>query len=1190
VCGSPPAPGVVEEVDMHACVHSLSGRALALLIALSLPTLGFRVGRVLPPRSGIFEYQTPNLVTVPGGAVNAAGGNLIVQREDISLDTPLGRVAIGAVYNSGSGAWQWSHHIWYDGATFVDATGASHVVLDLEDGAPIRGTVWVKVDADTIRTKGGLEHHFRSDGSLEHVRWATLDYPRITYGADEIAQCMGAGACSPLFWIDAHPSGQPASITDARSGRVALFEYDTLDRLVVARSPLDGENGWPGTRYEYEPISALLGAIVNSEGERVEYVYQALRRILEVVQIGAGNPTHRFEYGARRRNGLHRTLHTNPLGGRTRYHCDRKGRLHRVELVESGEVASIEWAGRRPVRQVDAAGAVTRFAYENDLLVSVIEPSGNEIIRSYEASGVNLRDPRRAPLHRIEDSLGLVEEHSYDAYGRVTASANGEGEVVRFDYVGTVVAAITRAEMTVSFSSIGIHGRWMQAESAGELLDKRAFTTAGDASVASIVRNPGGYLAKRFDGNRGLAAVDLAEVDDLGNVTSTDTVEIVRRSDGRMSAIARPGGGDHEFGYDAVGRLVESRERVDGAWQVTVIGYDLAGNEVSRERPNGMREEFERDAYGRIVAHRALRHGAIESEAFFSYADGRLVERFDSIRGGVERYIYDAAGRLVNTFFGYGETEARVYDLRNRVTREILSLPGAGAVADIGYRYDRADRLVAIDDLSADSALIEKTFEAGLLRSIRFASGLTRTYEYDAQHRIASMETLDAAGGLVESTAIERSGELDPPRSEFLNATQTSLATSEERYSLPAGFNINNVDQLAGKRVFHWADDRGEEIRFAWDAVSNGVESSAGDSYAYNDEGNRLLDASLVRTNENVSYTYDAAGFATSRAGVPIGWSALGRLVRYGDATIEWDMSGRLVAYAIGGERREFRLFGGRVESTLDAIGVLDLGVVALHLGTGSRIYRHEDFRGNVSFVSDDGGNVISQYRYSPYGVEEVIGSDEDPRRFEAQVGFGPLVLMGARVYDPLVGRFLSPDPIIQLANQYAYTLGNPVSFEDSDGMEWNARTAVALGVGIVVLAAGLVAAGAIIAGGPVTVVTAAHIAGAAGVSATITAGAVQVALAVADIAAESSAEGGAAPSPPPASPSPSPAPPGAGGGGSPNTIQVGGVGDVGGVASCSPLAVVTIPDGRPLLPLALLVNLLLAVAWWGRRSRRVPR
>ena len=51
----------------------------------------------------------------------------------------------------------------------------------------------------------------------------------------------------------------------------------------------------------------------------------------------------------------------------------------------------------------------------------------------------------------------------------------------------------------------------------------------------------------------------------------------------------------------------------------------------------------------------------------------------------------------------------------------------------------------------------------------------------------------------------------------------------------------------------------------------------------------------------------------------------------------------------------------------------------------------------------------------------------------------GDLVLLGARVHDPQAGRFLSPDPIFQTVNQFAYTQANPVSFSDPGGTEWHA-------------------------------------------------------------------------------------------------------------------------------------------------------
>ena len=47
----------------------------------------------------------------------------------------------------------------------------------------------------------------------------------------------------------------------------------------------------------------------------------------------------------------------------------------------------------------------------------------------------------------------------------------------------------------------------------------------------------------------------------------------------------------------------------------------------------------------------------------------------------------------------------------------------------------------------------------------------------------------------------------------------------------------------------------------------------------------------------------------------------------------------------------------------------------------------------------------------------------------------GPFVLLGARVYHPRTARFLSPDPIPDWVNPYAYAQGNPVGFWDPGGL-----------------------------------------------------------------------------------------------------------------------------------------------------------
>jgi RHS repeat-associated protein len=56
------------------------------------------------------------------------------------------------------------------------------------------------------------------------------------------------------------------------------------------------------------------------------------------------------------------------------------------------------------------------------------------------------------------------------------------------------------------------------------------------------------------------------------------------------------------------------------------------------------------------------------------------------------------------------------------------------------------------------------------------------------------------------------------------------------------------------------------------------------------------------------------------------------------------------------------------------------------------------------------------------------------------------LVHMNGRIYDPLIGRFMSADPIIQAPsmlqshNRYAYVMNNPLNLTDPSGYSWLSR------------------------------------------------------------------------------------------------------------------------------------------------------
>jgi RHS repeat-associated protein len=111
---------------------------------------------------------------------------------------------------------------------------------------------------------------------------------------------------------------------------------------------------------------------------------------------------------------------------------------------------------------------------------------------------------------------------------------------------------------------------------------------------------------------------------------------------------------------------------------------------------------------------------------------------------------------------------------------------------------------------------------------------------------------------------------------------------------------------------------------------------------------------------------------------------------------------------------------------------------------TSTVTYFHNDLAGSAVAASDSSGAIIWRESYRPYGerLTNASASQDNSQwytghRQDAESG---LVYMGARHYDPLIGRFLSIDPAPftegnpHSFNRYAYANNNPVKFVDPDG------------------------------------------------------------------------------------------------------------------------------------------------------------
>ena len=111
--------------------------------------------------------------------------------------------------------------------------------------------------------------------------------------------------------------------------------------------------------------------------------------------------------------------------------------------------------------------------------------------------------------------------------------------------------------------------------------------------------------------------------------------------------------------------------------------------------------------------------------------------------------------------------------------------------------------------------------------------------------------------------------------------------------------------------------------------------------------------------------------------------------------------------------------------------------------------FLHADHLGSTALVTSMRGDRQAEERYKPFGEvrwqsgqSEGLPTDRTFTGQRAETGLGSLMDYGARMYSPVLGRFLSADSIVpepgnpQAFNRYAYTYNNPLNLIDPSGHE----------------------------------------------------------------------------------------------------------------------------------------------------------
>ncbi|MET9368341.1 toxin C-terminal domain-containing protein [Streptomyces griseoflavus] len=208
------------------------------------------------------------------------------------------------------------------------------------------------------------------------------------------------------------------------------------------------------------------------------------------------------------------------------------------------------------------------------------------------------------------------------------------------------------------------------------------------------------------------------------------------------------------------------------------------------------------------------------------------------------------------------------------------------------------------------------------------------------------------------------------------------------------------------------------------------------------------------------TYAYDASGNTTERVlggdTQKLDWDAEGQLTKTVEAdgresTYVYDAEGNRVmredatattVYLPGMELRLPKA-GGEVEATR-YYSFADQ-TVAVRTDDGRLSWLAADHHGTGELAIDAvTGAITGQRRQDPYGVErgKATGSWPGEKGFvggtiDTQTG---LTSIGAREYDPKLGKFISVDPVVdftqpQQINGYAYANNSPVTLSDPSGL-----------------------------------------------------------------------------------------------------------------------------------------------------------
>jgi RHS repeat-associated protein len=600
---------------------------------------------------------------------------------------------------------------------------------------------------------------------------------------------------------------------------------------------------------------------------------------------------------------------------------------------------------------------------------------------------------------------------------------------------------------------------------------------------------------------------NLEKVTGPGNIVETMTYDLRGRKKTATNANIAPG--QYSYVYNGAGELIS---QTDPKSQTTTITYDNLGRMTNRVEASPSSLTFtstwtyDNSTTG-VSAGKLLKSEMNNIKHEFKYdAQSRLTQTDATIGGKLHnRYsLYNALGQL--SYIGYPDSANNIAPFGVRHRYNAYGYPITVTRHDndsetywqAGSRYDDGSLATG----TQGGAAYDKDHDPlGRLSTVRLKNSAgtlvqTSSYSYDNIGNVltrAQAYVGNIAGGANYSEAycydsLNRVTHAVPG----VATTTCSAATAQFAYS--GDGNLTSKGAAAGSTGNIGAITYGSTAR-PNGAGPHAVSTANGKTYVYDANGNftnfsdatrRItytpfnLPISIVGTNPNItgvasvnvlSYEYDADHQ---------------RVIEQTDtgATTFYVGAGFFESVTNADSTREYRHYIAGPEGTIGirTVRADDTNTAANNGANSTTRYWYKDHLGSPASEYDAGGSNLTALGFDTWGLRRKstaansftqslstadLASYQSPRGYTGhehldEVG---LIHMNGRIYDPMIGRFLQPDPIIsepynsQNFNRYAYVLNNPLMYTDPSGYStWTQvrGPVVAIVVAIVTYNAGL--------------------------------------------------------------------------------------------------------------------------------------